>query len=59
MKTAGKKDRLPYTTPQVEQVRLVTEESVLAGCKVQGVRGSGQHQHCRMSKNAPCDMLVS
>jgi len=34
-------ERKPYSKPAVERVRLVTDEAVLAACKVSGEVGQG------------------
>jgi hypothetical protein len=34
-------NRRPYRKPQLEQVQLVAEEAVLAGCKTRATGGSG------------------
>ena len=38
-KKKTKPTRRPYCKPQLEQVRLVAEEAVLAGCKTGGSSG--------------------
>jgi hypothetical protein len=41
MASQTKKQRKTYQKPQVERVRLVVEEAVLAGCKIGGVTQPG------------------
>ena len=51
-KVKSKRARQPYRKPQLEQVQLVAEEAVLAGCK--GPQGSGpDDKNCRV-QNVDC-----
>ena len=40
-KHGGMRTRRPYRKPQLEEVQLVAEEAVLAGCKTRATGGSG------------------
>jgi hypothetical protein len=40
------KSRKPYKKPQINQVKLVVDEAVLAGCKVQAGNPGAVTKHC-------------
>jgi len=48
-----KAKRRPYEKPEVEQVRLVSEEAILTGCKKQGT-GGPLDSNCNPPKRPRC-----
>ena len=45
----SKKSRKTYKKPQINQVKLVIEEAVLAGCKVQAGNPGKETKHCNVT----------
>ena len=45
-------DRQPYRKPQMEQVRLLADEAVLAACKNQTSPGKNDQAGCKAGSNA-------
>jgi len=48
----SRKSRKPYKKPQINQVKLVVEETVLAGCKAAAAQTGMESQkgHCNFTK---------
>lgn len=55
-----KMTRRPYNKPQLEAVRLVAEEAVLQGCKLQGGEVNGpQNINCKGTQGSDCLQQLS
>lgn len=52
------KARRPYGKPQLEQVQLVAEEAVLAGCKRGNASGPPSFNNCK-DQNSNCSAHLS
>ena len=54
----AKPNKHPYRKPQVEKVRLVTEEAVLAACKALHTSSGPTGSNCKHA-GTPCPTAVS
>jgi hypothetical protein len=52
MTTNSKRGKKPYTKPEVKQIRLVAEEAILGGCKINQASGPSGN-NCRQRGGCP------
>jgi hypothetical protein len=46
----SRKSRKPYKKPQINQVKLIVDEAVLGGCKIQAGNPGMTDKHCTHTK---------